>query len=242
MNISGRLHRAFSVFLFNRKGELLLQQRSAEKITFPEMYTNTCCSHPLAVASEKDVDDGRGVKKAAQRKLEHELGISPDQIPWEEIRFLTRIHYKAPSDGRWGEHEIDYILFLQKDVDLNPNVNEVKSTRYVTPDVLRTMLGTVDFGFSVGWNKVECNLSQLLRLFQHWFVICNSTLYAFVWWGKTVVSPSLLFYEWAKKRLTGGGSGRISMRKRINRFFPLSIAERCRISIGTVVFFSFFGI
>lgn len=43
----GMLHRAFSVFLFNSKGELLLQQRAPEKITFPEYWTNTCCSHPL---------------------------------------------------------------------------------------------------------------------------------------------------------------------------------------------------
>lgn len=104
----GLLHRAFSVFLFNDKNELLLQQRATEKITFPDMWTNTCCSHPLHVSSETGSnlpDAVAGVKNAAQRKLDHELGIKKEQVPLEDFRFLTRIHYKAPSDGQWGEHE-----------------------------------------------------------------------------------------------------------------------------------------
>lgn len=104
----GLLHRAFSVFLFNKKGQLLLQQRAAEKITFPNMWTNTCCSHPLGVPGETGATlDAAimGVKRAAQRKLDHELGIKAEQVPIENFNFLTRIHYKAPSDGRWGEHE-----------------------------------------------------------------------------------------------------------------------------------------
>ncbi|KAJ1672494.1 isopentenyl-diphosphate delta-isomerase idi1, partial [Spiromyces aspiralis] len=94
----GMLHRAFSVFLFNSENKLLLQQRASEKITFPECFTNTCCSHPLSIGAEM-------VEEAAQRKLQQELGISPEQVPLEEFVYLTRIHYKAPSDGLWGEHE-----------------------------------------------------------------------------------------------------------------------------------------
>lgn len=104
----GLLHRAFSVFLFNDKNELLLQQRAPEKITFPDMWTNTCCSHPLGIPGEtgSNLPDAiAGVKRAAQRKLDHELGIKKEQVPIENFRFLTRIHYKAPSDGKWGEHE-----------------------------------------------------------------------------------------------------------------------------------------
>lgn len=104
----GLLHRAFSVFLFNSKNELLLQQRATEKITFPDMWTNTCCSHPLGIPGETGVElpeAVEGVKRAAQRKLDHELGIKTAQVPFEDFRFLTRIHYKAPSDGKWGEHE-----------------------------------------------------------------------------------------------------------------------------------------
>lgn len=107
----GLLHRAFSVFLFDSNKRLLLQQRAAEKITFPNMWTNTCCSHPLGIPGETGAElDAAilGVKRAAQRKLEQELGIPPEQVPLEKFEFFTRIHYKAPSDGKWGEHESAY--------------------------------------------------------------------------------------------------------------------------------------
>ena len=107
----GLLHRAFSVFLFDDTNRLLLQQRASEKITFPDMWTNTCCSHPLGIPGETGVtlaESVEGVKRAAQRKLDHELGIAPAQVPLDDFRFLTRIHYKAPSDGKWGEHESEW--------------------------------------------------------------------------------------------------------------------------------------
>ena len=74
----GKLHRAFSVFLFNTKGELLLQQRSSAKITFPDYFTNTCCSHPLYRPEE--LEEHIGIRRAAQRKLNHELGIPLQQV------------------------------------------------------------------------------------------------------------------------------------------------------------------
>jgi isopentenyl-diphosphate delta-isomerase len=104
----GLLHRAFSVFLFDDQNRLLLQQRAEEKITFADMWTNTCCSHPLNIPGETGStlpESIEGAKRAAQRKLDHELGIKPEQVPIEKFHFLTRIHYKAPSDGKWGEHE-----------------------------------------------------------------------------------------------------------------------------------------
>ena len=104
----GLLHRAFSAFLFDSNNRLLLQQRASEKITFPDMWTNTCCSHPLGVPGETGATleaAVMGVKRAAQRKLYHELGIKATQIPLDKFQFLTRIHYIAPSDGKWGEHE-----------------------------------------------------------------------------------------------------------------------------------------
>jgi isopentenyl-diphosphate delta-isomerase len=104
----GLLHRAFSVFLFDRNSRLLLQQRASEKITFPDMWTNTCCSHPLGVPGEtgSNLEDAvQGTKRAAIRKLDQELGIKAEQASLEKLKFLTRIHYKAPSDGKWGEHE-----------------------------------------------------------------------------------------------------------------------------------------
>ncbi|KAJ1882083.1 isopentenyl-diphosphate delta-isomerase idi1 [Coemansia sp. RSA 1722] len=136
----GLLHRAFSVFLFNSNNQLLLQQRAVEKITFPEHYTNTCCSHPLATPDELEEEGQMGVRRAAQRKLEHELGIKPDQVPLDKFEYLTRIHYVAPSDGLWGEHEIDYILFIKADVDLDINPNEVMSYKWVSMDEMKEIV------------------------------------------------------------------------------------------------------
>jgi isopentenyl-diphosphate delta-isomerase len=110
----GLLHRAFSVFLFDSENRLLLQQRATEKITFPDMWTNTCCSHPLGIPGETGVGldaSIAGVKRAAVRKLDHELGIKATQVPIDDFRFLTRIHYKSPSDGKWGEHESECCPF-----------------------------------------------------------------------------------------------------------------------------------
>ncbi len=84
----GMLHRAFSVFLFNQEGKLLLQQRATAKITFPECFTNTCCSHPLyrveELAEEEEEEEGGvsavGVRRAARRKLEQELGIPTREV------------------------------------------------------------------------------------------------------------------------------------------------------------------
>jgi len=81
-----------------------------------------------------------GVRRAAQRKLDNELGIDQSNIDPSAFQYVTRIHYKAPSDGIWGEHEVDYILFLQQDIDINPNPEEIKATRYVTQAQLKQLI------------------------------------------------------------------------------------------------------
>ncbi|KAG1644566.1 hypothetical protein G6F44_002713 [Rhizopus delemar] len=153
---SGLLHRAFSVFLFDSQNRLLLQQRASEKITFPDMWTNTCCSHPLNTPSELVEENQLGVRTAAQRKLEHELGIPPEQVPLENFKYLTRIHYVAPSDGQWGEHEIDYILFMKADVTLSLNPNEIRDIKYVTPEELQEMFKDPSIPMTP-WFKLICN-------------------------------------------------------------------------------------
>lgn len=126
------LHRAFSVFLFNKRGDLLLQKRASEKITYPDCYTNSCCSHPLAnFPGEDEERDAIGVKKAAQRRLNYELGIPVDSIPIENMHYITRILYKDEGNGKYGEHEIDYVLFLQQDVKLKPNPSEVSEISFI---------------------------------------------------------------------------------------------------------------
>jgi len=137
----GLLHRAFSAFIFRPSdGKLLLQQRASEKITFPDMWTNTCCSHPLDdFEEEKEEYEQKGVKIAASRKLYHEMGIPRTQTPLDQFQYLTRIHYLAPSSGIWGEHEVDYILFLTTDVTVAPNPNEVRNYKYVSKEELKAM-------------------------------------------------------------------------------------------------------
>ncbi|KAK4689055.1 isopentenyl-diphosphate Delta-isomerase, partial [Tremellales sp. Uapishka_1] len=136
----GLLHRAFSVFLFRpADGRLLLQKRADEKITFPGMWTNTCCSHPLSIKAELVEKGQAGVRAAAIRKLPHELGIPESQLKPTDFTYLTRIHYLAPSDGLWGEHEIDYILFCSLDVTTDLNPNEVSDARYVSKQELQDM-------------------------------------------------------------------------------------------------------
>ncbi|KAL0921256.1 hypothetical protein M5K25_008313 [Dendrobium thyrsiflorum] len=134
------LHRAFSCFLFNSKYELLLQQRSATKVTFPLVWTNACCSHPLYRESELIEENFLGVRNAAQRKLLDELGIPPEDLPVDEFIPVGRILYKAPSDGKWGEHELDYLLFVVRDVKVNPNPNEVADVMYVNRAQLNELL------------------------------------------------------------------------------------------------------
>nr|GEW53168.1 isopentenyl-diphosphate delta-isomerase I [Tanacetum cinerariifolium] len=140
------LHRAFSVFLFNSKYDLLLQQRSGTKVTFPLVWTNTCCSHPLYRESELISEDVLGVRNAAQRKLLDELGIPAEDVPVDQFTPVSRMLYKAPSDGKWGEHELDYLLFIVRDVAVNPNPDEVADIKYVNQEDLKELLRKADAG------------------------------------------------------------------------------------------------
>lgn len=137
------LHRAFSLFLFDTEGRMLLQQRAATKVTFPSYWTNTVCSHPLCTPQELGDDQSDpvlGAKRAAIRKSGHELGINIAQLDPSDLHFLTRIHYRATSDqSMWGEHELDYIFFAQKQIPLEPQPNEVSNVRYVNVAELKAL-------------------------------------------------------------------------------------------------------
>jgi len=149
----GICHRAFSLFVFNPEGKLLLTQRAASKITFPSVWTNTCCSHPLVgmVPDEVDVTPTAypvfdGIKHAAVRKAQHELGIT--SLERSSIQFISRFHYWASDtqthgpQAAWGEHEVDYILFCQMEEppELSPDPEEVADHKYVSIDELRAMM------------------------------------------------------------------------------------------------------
>ena len=133
----GKLHRAFSVLLFNSSGKLLIQKRSSEKITFPSIWANSCCSHPLHIDSEVNGIDG--AKTAAKRKMEQELGIEPDEIKLEQLNYMTKMVYKARADEKWVEHELDYIFAIKCDLDINPNKIEIEETKYVNLEELDSL-------------------------------------------------------------------------------------------------------
>ena len=137
---AGEYHRAFSVLLFNSNNELLLQRRSMDKVTFPGVWANSCCSHPLHSEEELDEGNAMGVKRAAVRKLEQELGISPDSISIEDFVFMTKMRYSSRMNQEWIERELDHILVIQADVDVNPNTNEVSEVMWVNRDQLEMML------------------------------------------------------------------------------------------------------
>ncbi|XP_007539627.2 isopentenyl-diphosphate Delta-isomerase 1 [Erinaceus europaeus] len=169
----GLLHRAFSVFLFNTENKLLLQQRSDAKITFPGCFTNTCCSHPLSNPGELEENDAIGVRRAAQRRLKAELGIPLEEVPPEEIQYLTRLYYKAQSDDIWGEHEIGYILFMKKNVTLNPDPNEIKSYCYVSKEEVKELLRKA----ATGKIKLRFKIITETFLFKWWDNLHNLNVF-----------------------------------------------------------------
>lgn len=137
---AGHYHRAFSVLLFNTKGEMLLQQRSSDKVTFPNVWANACCSHPLHSPEELELENAMGVKRAAVRKLEQELGIDPAQVSTDDMVYMTKMRYSARMNQEWIERELDHILVMCADVEINPNPNEVANTLWVDHDKMEAML------------------------------------------------------------------------------------------------------
>ena len=118
-------HRAFSIFLFDSKNRLLLQQRGHKKITFPLLWTNTCCSHPLNIPSENTQSN---IANALVKRLKFELGIETDNNIY---KLIDKIFYRAASDETYEEYEIDY-LFIAKfpkdsdDEEFKYNKNNIK--------------------------------------------------------------------------------------------------------------------
>ena len=100
-------HRAFSIFLFDSKNRLLIQKRAEKKITFPLLWTNTCCSHPLNIESQNTPDK---ITNALVQRIDYELGIKTENNIY---KLIDKILYRAPSNELYEEFEIDY-LFMAK--------------------------------------------------------------------------------------------------------------------------------
>jgi isopentenyl-diphosphate delta-isomerase len=123
----GRLHRAFSVFVLNNRGEVLLQRRALDKSRFAGLWTNTCCSHPAP---------GQDLLAAASARLEEEMGL-PGLVLTERGSFV----YLA-SDRTSGavENEFDHVLVGECDADPTPHPAEVAGWQWRTPDWLAVEL------------------------------------------------------------------------------------------------------
>jgi isopentenyl-diphosphate delta-isomerase len=135
----GTLHRAFSLFVFNPAGELLLQQRATGKRLWPRYWSNTCCSHPRR---------GEQMDSAIRRRLQEELGLSA------ELEFLFKFQYQTQYDSQGAEHELCWVYAGRSAESPRMNVNEVAAWRYVTPQALQAEIARAPETFTP-WFKLE---------------------------------------------------------------------------------------
>lgn len=134
----GLLHRAFSAFVFNSKGELLLQQRALSKYHSAGLWTNTCCSHPR---------QGESVENAAERRLTEEMGMNCSLTT--HFSFM----YRVSLDNDLIEHELDHVLVGQSDQIPDPDPLEVAAWRYVSLDTIKDEIALDESQFTE-WFKI----------------------------------------------------------------------------------------
>ncbi len=150
----GLLHRAFSVFIFNSKGQMLLQQRSAHKYHGALLWSNACCSHPYL---DEDVET------AAQRRLMEELGFG---IPLQKLFCFT---YKAEVENGLMEHEYDHVFAGEYEGPFNINSMEVAAVRYDAIADIKYALQTEPANFTT-WFHIAFPLIE-----QWWMEQYNKT-------------------------------------------------------------------
>ncbi len=136
---AGLLHRAFSIFIFNARGELLLQRRSAEKRLWPGFWANSCCSHPRR---------GERLGEAAARRLAEELGLASELVE------LYTFRYRAAFGELGSEHELCTVLVGRSDGPVRPNRREIADWRWLAPEVLDAELAQRPDDFTP-WLQLE---------------------------------------------------------------------------------------
>lgn len=124
-HLTPHLHRAFSIFIFNNKGQMLLQQRALNKYHSGGLWTNTCCSHPYP---------GESTEQAAIRRLQEEMGFETPMT--KAFSFI----YQASFDNGLTEYEYDHVFIGAYDGAVNPNKDEVHSYCYKSFDEIRNDL------------------------------------------------------------------------------------------------------
>ncbi len=133
----GELHRAFSVFIFNHSGEMLIHQRAADKYHGGGLWTNACCSHPQL---HEDLEQG------ALQRLQYEMGLVC------QIRKLFSFIYHSPVENNLIEHEFDHVFVGYTDDNPIPNPTEVQSYRWISVDSLKEEILTFPDTFTY-WFK-----------------------------------------------------------------------------------------
>ena len=174
----GVLHRAFSILVFDNSNRLLLQKRAGDKITFPDVWANTVCSHPLADFNENDSSEiGSGAINAAIRKMEQEMGIATSTFSTDDIHFITRMLYKAKTGDGWTEHELDHILFARapEDFTFEANPNEISDTMWIGQKELSD------------WLQGACNHEEIIA---PWFRLIAENILT-EWWGNLDSLPEM---------------------------------------------------
>ena len=149
----GFLHRAFSVFLFDHQGRLLIQQRAAEKRLWPLYWANSCCSHPRA---------GETMAEATGRRLLEELGV---RTP---LHFIYKFEYQARYRDLGAEHELCWVYVGRADeFQLRPNPSELAAWRYVEPELLDRMMAdsaeNVAPWFRMEWQALRGEYRQAME-------------------------------------------------------------------------------
>ena len=118
----GILHRAFSVFVFNDKKELLLQERSAEKMLWPLYWTNTCCSHSI---------ENEEYEEAGQRRLKEEMGFNCT------LEFIGKFQYQASYKNIGSENELCSVLVGKYNGEIFADPKEVADYRWINFEELK---------------------------------------------------------------------------------------------------------
>jgi isopentenyl-diphosphate delta-isomerase len=148
---SGVLHRAFSLFIFNSKGELLLQKRANDKYHSAGLWSNSCCSHPR---------EGETISQAITRRLYEEMGISCS------AEFKFSFIYKVDFNNGLKEHEFDHVYFGRSNAKPIPNFDEVQDWKYIDLEKLEEEITLNPQDFSE-WMKI-C-LAEVKEYFQQDF-------------------------------------------------------------------------
>lgn len=141
----GLLHRAISVFIFNSKGEWLLQKRAVNKYHSGGLWTNTCCSHPRT---------GEETSLAAHRRLKEEMGIEC------ELKFLFSFRYRAEVGNDLIEHELDHVYAGASDAIPHPDPEEVSEWKYFTTEEIAKKLQNEPEKFTKWFVKIFLRVAQ----------------------------------------------------------------------------------